>query len=128
MIFLRTTPIPPHTTLPPYNILPSQSLSYHNETAAQRISTLYRLSSTDVPPVTVTTIDALLQNLMPKTELIDFAELLIPEEDLERDRLVTKLNMGGYTRTMIVEEPGDYCIRGGILDVFSPLYPGPPSN
>lgn len=110
---------------PPYNILPSQYLSYHNETAAQRMATLYRLGNTDTPPVVVTTMDAVLQKLLPKAALTDFAELLMTNEALERDRLVGKLNAGGYTRTMIVEEPGDYCVRGGILDVFSPLYPDP---
>lgn len=110
---------------PPYNILPSQYLSYHNETAAQRMATLYRLGNTDTPPVVVTTMDAVLQKLLPKAVLTDFAELLMTNEALERDRLVGKLNAGGYTRSMIVEEPGDYCVRGGILDVFSPLYSDP---
>jgi transcription-repair coupling factor (superfamily II helicase) len=31
----------------------------------------------------------------------------------------------GYERTMIVEEPGDYSLRGGIIDIFSPLYDDP---
>ncbi len=46
-------------------------------------------------------------------------------EEISLDRLVEKMVSGGYVRTMIVEEPGDYCIRGGILDVFSPLYADP---
>lgn len=110
---------------PAYNILPSRYLSYHNETAAQRIATLYRLSTSDAPLMVVTSVGALLQRILPKPELTDFAELLMTNEALERDRLVAKLNAGGYARAMIVEEPGDYCIRGGILDVFSPLYPDP---
>jgi transcription-repair coupling factor (superfamily II helicase) len=110
---------------PAYNILPSQYLSYHNETAAQRIATLYHLSVSDKPLMVVTTVGALLQRILPKAELVNFAELLMTNEALERDRLVSKLNAGGYTRAMIVEEPGDYCIRGGILDVFSPLYSDP---
>ncbi len=110
---------------PPYNIIASQHLSYHNETAAQRIATLYHLSSGQIPQIGITTVDALLQRLTPKAVLNDFSELLMPHEALERERLICKLHAGGYTRTMIVEEPGDYCVRGGILDVFSPLYPDP---
>jgi transcription-repair coupling factor (superfamily II helicase) len=109
---------------PPYNILASQSLSYHNETAAKRIGTLYRLATGEAPLV-ITTIGAMMQKLLPKEELTDFAELLMKGEALERDRLVGKLYTGGYTRAMIVEEPGDFGVRGGILDVFSPLYPDP---
>ena len=41
------------------------------------------------------------------------------------DFLIEKLTSGGYARSMIVEEPGDFCVRGGILDVFSPLYSDP---
>lgn len=89
---------------PSYNILASQSLSYHSETAARRISTLYRWSTGEAPLV-VTTVGALMQKLLPKEALTDFAELLMKGEALERDRLVGKLNTGGYTRAMIVEEP-----------------------
>lgn len=110
---------------PSYNTLPSQSLAYHNETAAQRIGTLYRLATGEAPPLLITTISAVMQKLLPKEELIDFAELLMKGEALERDRLVGKLHAGGYSRAMIVEEPGDFCVRGGILDVFSPLYSDP---
>ena len=110
---------------PPYNMLPFKHLSYHNETAASRIRTLYGLMVTETPPLVVTTIDALLQKIIPKTEISDYAELLIEGEDVDRDRLVEKLVWGGYGQTLIVEEPGEFCVRGGIVDVFSPLYPEP---
>ncbi len=38
---------------------------------------------------------------------------------------IAKLIAGGYTKAAIVEEPGDFSIRGGIVDIFSPLYPDP---
>ena len=38
---------------------------------------------------------------------------------------VAKLVAGGYTRSVVVEEPGDFCVRGGIIDIFSPLYDDP---
>ena len=110
---------------PPYNILPFKHLSYHNETAASRIRTLYRLMVSDTPPLVVTTVDALLQKIIPKTEISDYAELLIEGEDVDRDQLVGKMTWGGYSQTLIVEEPGEFCVRGGIVDVFSPLYPEP---
>ncbi|MDO9567674.1 MAG: transcription-repair coupling factor [Candidatus Desulfaltia sp.] len=110
---------------PPYNILPFKRLSYHNETAARRISALYRLIEGEMPPVVVTTATALLQRLIPKPVLSDYAELIMTGEDIDRDLLIEKLISGGYVRAAIVEEPGDFCVRGGILDIYSPMYSDP---
>ena len=115
----------PRLFFPSYNLLPFKSLSYHNETAAKRISILHTLLESDSPPVVVTTIDAVLGRLMPKKEITGFAELLMIEEDIDLDLLVSKLVSGGYRRTPIVEEPGDFSIRGGIVDIFSPMYDDP---
>ena len=109
----------------PYNILPFKFLSYHNETAGHRINVLYRLLDTEIPPIVVTTVDALLQKIIPKQEINRYAELVITGEEIDRDQLISKLIAGGYTKTAIVEEPGDFSIRGGIVDIFSPLYPDP---
>ena len=110
---------------PPYNILPFKFLSYHNETAARRIRTLYHLIEDDVPSIVVTTVEALLQKIIPRKEISNFAELIMVDEEIERDDLMEKMIFGGYTRTAIVEEPGDFSIRGGIMDIFSPMYPDP---
>jgi transcription-repair coupling factor (superfamily II helicase) len=110
---------------PPYNILPFKFLSYHNETAGHRIRVLYQLLEEIAPAVVVTTVGALLQKLVPRHEISRYAELVIAGEEIERDYLVSKLISGGYVKTAIVEEPGDFSIRGGIIDIFSPLYPDP---
>ncbi len=110
---------------PPYNILPFKFLAYHNETAANRIRVLYRILAVQKPPLIVTTVDALLQKIIPKQVLNSYAELIISGEELDRDCLIEKLNAGGYVRSAIVEEPGDYSVRGGIIDLFSPLYADP---
>jgi transcription-repair coupling factor (superfamily II helicase) len=110
---------------PPYNILPYKFIAYHNQTAAARIQTLYRLLDASRPPLLVTTIAALLQRLIPKRELVAFCELLLTGEEIDRDALIAKLLAGGYSRSTLVEEPGDFCVRGGIIDLFSPLYPDP---
>jgi len=123
--FFAERPCPPPMYFPPYNITPFKYLSYHNETAAKRIRSLYQLIVGDVPPMVVTTISALMQRILPKQELCDYAELIMAEEGIDRDRLVDKLLSGGYERSSIVEEPGDFSIRGGILDIFSPLYSNP---
>jgi len=110
---------------PPYNILPFKFLSYHSETAAQRICTLYQTLESKAPPIVVTAVDALLQKVIPKQEVIDYAELIVAGEEIERDGFIEKLVAGGYEHASIVEEPGDFCVRGGIVDIYSPLYPDP---
>ncbi|MGD2273017.1 MAG: transcription-repair coupling factor, partial [Desulfobacterales bacterium] len=110
---------------PPYNILPLGYLSYHNETAARRIGTLYRMMTAKLPPVVVTTAAAMSQKIIPRKELVNYADLIMVGEELERDLLIDQLIAGGYISSAIVEEPGDFCVRGGILDIFSSMYPDP---
>jgi transcription-repair coupling factor (superfamily II helicase) len=110
---------------PSYNILPYKNISYHGETTAHRIRTLYKMIENQEPAIVVTTVDAMLQKLIPKQEISDYAELIMEGEEIDRDQLVEKLISGGYVASAIVEEPGDFSVRGGILDVFSPLYPDP---
>ena len=90
---------------PSYNISPFKFMSYHNETAARRIRVLYGMIADHRQQLTVTTTAALRQRLIPKSVLADFAELIIAEEEIEPDRLVAKLIAGGYTRSVVVEEP-----------------------
>ncbi|MGD2010002.1 MAG: transcription-repair coupling factor, partial [Desulfobacterales bacterium] len=123
--FFLPPPARPASIFPAYNISPFKFIAYHNETAAKRIETLYRLVAADASPLVITSIEALLQKVIPRRELVNFAELIMAGEGCERDRLVEKLVAGGYNRTAIVEEPGDFCVRGMILDVFSPGYPEP---
>ena len=110
---------------PPYNILPHKHLAYHNETAAQRIATLYRIANEDPPPMLITTAGALMTRVLPKRDLLDFAELVMVDEEVERNLLMEKLISGGYFHSAIVEEPGDFSVRGGIIDIFPPLYTNP---
>ena len=115
----------PLLSFPAYNILPFKFLSYHNETAAQRIHALYQMLTSSPPPILVTSVDALLQKIIPKQEIANYAELLVAGEEIERDSLIEKLVSGGYSHASIVEEPGDFCVRGGIVDIYCPLYADP---
>lgn len=110
---------------PPYNLLPYKFLTSDSETAARRIRVLYNLVNLSVPPVIVTTMDGLMKKTLPRASLSGYAELIMSGEEIDREKLIEKLEAGGYERAAIVEEPGDYCVRGGILDIFSPLYPQP---
>ncbi|MCK5542031.1 MAG: transcription-repair coupling factor [Desulfobacterales bacterium] len=105
---------------PSYNILPFKSLTFHAQTAADRVSALYRLLTHQRDNyILVTYIDTFLQKVIPKQTISNSCELIINGEEISRDDLITKLEETGYKRTSLVEETGDYAVRGGILDVFS---------
>ncbi|MBW2218228.1 MAG: transcription-repair coupling factor, partial [Deltaproteobacteria bacterium] len=116
---------PPLWLFQPYNILSQNLISFSSQETAKRIRILYLITQSHIPPVIVTTPAALHQKLIPKKELLDFAEPLMEGEETDRDLLTGKMLSAGYVRSAIVEEPGDFSVRGGILDVFSPMYDDP---
>jgi len=65
LVFFTGNPETPILFFPPYNILPFKFIAYHNKTAGHRISVLYRLLETGIPSIVVTTVDALLQKIIP---------------------------------------------------------------
>jgi transcription-repair coupling factor (superfamily II helicase) len=48
------------------------------------------------------------------------AERLVAEDAIDLDRLVARLSDAGYLRAPVVEDPGSFAVRGGILDVWPP--------
>ena len=110
---------------PGYHIQANKALGYHANTASHRMALLYRLLEKSRQSIVVTTVDAVIQRIIPRTVLNRFSELVINGDELDRDYFVAKLSAGGYMRTALVEEPGDFAVRGGIVDVFSPNYSNP---
>ena len=110
--FFQDTADVPLFLFPSYNILPFKFLAYHNETAARRIYALYQLLESKTPPIVVSAVDGLLQKIIPKQEIINYAELIVAGEEIEREALIEKLVSGGYAHASIVEEPGDFVLEG----------------
>ena len=109
---------------PPYDMSPLTGLSPHSQLITERINALYALV-TEPNPVVITSLEALCYRVMPKGALIDALEYLEAGEEVDREDLVKTLEINGYQHSSMVEERGDYSIRGGVIDVFSPLYPLP---
>ncbi|MFP4473979.1 MAG: transcription-repair coupling factor [Desulfatibacillaceae bacterium] len=110
---------------PHYHILPFKDTPYHGETSCERINTLYRLIEGGRGAVVVTTAQALMSRLIPRGVLAGYADYLLEGEDLDRDAFLNRLVDGGYQSSLVVEEPGEFSVRGGILDVYSPNYEDP---
>lgn len=102
-----------------------KSDSLHMETAASRIKTLYDLGLKHFSGVILATATAAAQNIIPVDVLMNSAEIYGINEDIDMSEIVDKLLTAGYSRTSLVEEPGDFAVRGGILDFFSPVYENP---
>jgi len=106
-------------TLPARDVLPFQNLSPHPEIQEERATALWKIAtgraSIVISPVTATTI------LLRSPEYYaDLARILRRGETFDIEKLLQHLNTVGYTPTDVVEMPGQYAARGGILDVYSP--------
>lgn len=111
--------------LPPFNILPLKSLSKETDFSDRRISILYRMMNREQKGLVIMTPEALCQKIIPITALSDNLDLLIKNESIDLDAFISGLIACGYERSPIVENPGEFCLRGGILDLFSPIYEEP---
>ena len=89
-----------------------------------RLAALYRMASGAVPAV-VATIDALMTRTLPPQRLAALSVTLRPGDRVELGALTERLVQAGYGRCEQVEGVGQFAIRGGILDVFSPLMEQP---
>ncbi len=72
-------------------------------------------------PVTVSaSIQSALMNTLPPAMLMDNMVQLSTGMQIERDELIRVMIGSGYTASPAVMEPGDFSLRGGIVDVFAP--------
>ena len=106
-------------SLPARDVLPFQNLSPHPEIQEERATSLWKIStgraSIVVAPVSATTI-----LLRAPGYYADLARILRRGETFDLEKLLQHLNTVGYVSTDVVEMPGQYATRGGILDVYSP--------
>ena len=90
----------------------------------QRMAALYRLAKGETVHV-VATVESLLGRTIPRAVLVETALELKIGERYDLKNLAERLVKSGYVRTAQVEGAGQFALRGGILDVFSPLMEQP---
>ena len=90
-----------------------------------RLAALYALSQEEAPRAVVATADALMARTLPPELLRSLAVTLRVGERRDLAGLADRLLAAGYTRCQQVEGVGQFALRGGILDVFSPLMERP---
>jgi transcription-repair coupling factor (superfamily II helicase) len=105
--------------LPARDVLPFQNLSPHPELQEERATALWKIAagtaSIVITPVAATTI-----KLRAAEYYSDLARTVRRGESLDMESLLAHLNTVGYASTDVAEMPGQYALRGGILDVYSP--------
>jgi transcription-repair coupling factor (superfamily II helicase) len=107
------------TTLPAFDTLPWQSQSPHADILERRAATLFRLADGQISLV-IAPVAAALWRYQDPYVYLSLARTLARDTETPLDELLLHLGSVGYTRTEMVELPGQFAVRGGIVDVFSP--------
>ena len=110
-----------------YNIpiLPTRELTLHDTAVVsraweqKRLRLLYDFAKGNCK-VLIASWDAMTQRTMPRQTLLDAAFTLQVGQEYDTQDLLSRLSCSGYTRCAMVEGPGQFSVRGGIIDIFSP--------
>ena len=111
-------------------IFPSKEYIFYNIETSGRGSQNERLGAVSrlvygEKIITVTSLDALMQYTIPKDEFAEHTISFNLGDAFDLEELCAKLIIMGYSREELVEGEGQFALRGGILDVFSPNYENP---
>ncbi len=114
----------PHQVMafPSWDCLPYDRVSPAHAITAERIRTLTSLARCDAndPVLVITTIGALMQKLPPRSTIGASALTIRKGTPLVREALLNFMTSNGYSRVGKVMEPGEFAVRGSIIDVFAP--------
>src|SRR5436305_12569900 len=108
---------------PAWDCLPYDRVSPHAGVVADRmtaLSRLARLKGRDRPSVLLTTINAALQRVPAKAWVATLSLSAAPGNVIAMEGITGWLELNGFARASTVREPGDYAVRGGIIDLYAP--------
>ncbi|MEK7378532.1 MAG: transcription-repair coupling factor, partial [Candidatus Binatota bacterium] len=109
---------------PSWEILPFERLSPHPDNVAARLEGLYHLLEGQAP-ILISTPAALMQRTIPKEALKQSYRYLVAGSEIAREDLLSHLAAWGFQNVPLVEERGDFSVRGGIVDIFPPAHSRP---
>lgn len=90
------------------------------EQAANRMRLIVRMFAGQQPPFIVAPVQSLMQPVPTKDEISHLTRRLAPGTQIEPEKLITWLSDHGYNRVEQCEVPGDFAVRGGIIDLYLP--------
>lgn len=107
------------TILPSYDVSPYSGLYPNNQSVADRIRFLSRAQVAKAGEIFISTCDALTQKTLPPKILKEFSRSISAGDELP-ENLAEYFSSLGYTASPMVEDKGQFAIRGGIIDIFPP--------
>jgi transcription-repair coupling factor (superfamily II helicase) len=110
-------------SFPAWDCLPYDRMSPKSDTESERLATLAALAARGKdagPAVVVTTVNALLQRVPPRASIVEASFLAKAGAQVAYDKLTAFLAANGYVSASTVREPGDFALRGGIVDLWPP--------
>jgi transcription-repair coupling factor (superfamily II helicase) len=105
--------------LPAYDVLPFENQSPHPEIQEARATALWKIA-TGAASLVVTPVTATVMRLRGAGFYSDLARVVRRGEMVDPEQLIEHLRIVGYNQVDVVEMPGEFAHRGGLLDVYSP--------
>jgi transcription-repair coupling factor (superfamily II helicase) len=103
--------------LPDWEILPYDQFSPHPDLISERLATLWQFAHGDFD-VGIVPVTTALQRLPPRSYLAGRTFALKAKSRLDLDALRAQLVLAGYGHVQQVMSPGEFCIRGGLIDLY----------
>ncbi|WP_229223430.1 transcription-repair coupling factor [Duganella sp. sic0402] len=103
--------------LPDWETLPYDAFSPHQDLVSERLATLHEISSGQCDVMLVPATTALVR-MAPPSFLAAYTFFFEQNQSLDEARLKSQLTLAGYTHVTQVMSPGEYSVRGGLIDLF----------
>jgi len=102
---------------PDWETLPYDTFSPHEDLISERLATLWRIRRGDVDVVLMPATTALVR-LAPPAFMAGYTFHFTTKQRLDEAALKAQLTLAGYTHVSQVVSPGEYAVRGGLIDLF----------
>ena len=102
---------------PDWETLPYDTFSPHEDLISERLATLWKIGRGEVDVVLMPATTALVR-LAPPSFLAAYTFLFKQKQRLDEAALKAQLTLAGYTHVSQVVSPGEYAVRGGLIDLF----------
>lgn len=110
---------------PAWETLPSENIPPSPDIVGERYRVLRAIQESKTPQLILTTIQAVLQKLLPPV-LLDLLHLVLKTgQTLSLESLCHRLSEMGYHRKPVAADKGEYAVRGGIVDLYPVSSPDP---
>ncbi|WP_353156421.1 transcription-repair coupling factor [Herminiimonas fonticola] len=103
--------------LPDWETLPYDAFSPHQDLVSERLATLYEVLNGQCDVLIVPATTALVR-MAPPAFLASYTFFFKQGETLDEAKLKAQLQLAGYTPVKQVMSPGEYSVRGGLIDIF----------